>query len=67
MSNQSELIEEILTEEVKNHIGYIMQMMEVDKASPESRQNVKKTIWSLKEKLKAKLIQVKQNEKSNQD
>ena len=63
--NENQL-EEILTEEVSNHIGYIMQMMEIDKASAESRQQVKKTIWSLKEKIKAKLIKENSND-SNQN
>jgi hypothetical protein len=65
MENSEELIEQILTEEMCAHIGYIMQMLEVDKASAEAKTSVKKTLWSLKEKLKVKLIQVKLNEKSN--
>ena len=67
-SNSSEvimdLLEDLLTEETKKLVGYIMPILEAEKISPTSKINIKSILWNYKDNLKEKLI--KQNyDKSN--
>ena len=67
-SNSSEvimdLLEDLLTEETKKLVGYIMPILEAEKISLTSKSNIKSILWNYKDNLKEKLI--KQNyEKSN--
>ena len=65
-SNSSEDIdlENLLTEETKKLVGYIMPILEAEKISLTSKSNIKSILWNFKENLKAKLI--KENyDKSN--
>ncbi len=66
-SNSSEVImdlEDLLTEETKKLVGYIMPILEAEKISPTSKINIKSILWNYKDNLKEKLI--KQNyDKSN--
>ena len=67
-SNSSEvimdLLEDLLTEETKRLVGYIMPILEAEKISLTSKSNIKSILWNYKDNLKEKLI--KQNyEKSN--
>ena len=67
-SNSSEvimdLLEDLLTEETKRLVGYIMPILEAEKITLTSKGNIKSILWNYKDNLKEKLI--KQNyEKSN--
>ena len=65
-SNSSEdmELEDLLTEETKKLVGYIMPILEAEKISLTSKSNIKSILWNYKENLKAKLI--KENyDKSN--
>ena len=67
-SNSSEvimdLLEDLLTEETKRLVGYIMPILEAEKISLTSKSNIKSILWNYKENLKEKLI--KENyDKSN--
>lgn len=65
-SNSSEdmELEDLLTEETKKLVGYIMPILEAENISLTSKSNIKSILWNYKENLKAKLI--KENyDKSN--
>ena len=66
-SNSSKVImdlEDLLTEETKKLVGYIMPILEAEKISITSKVNVKSILWNFKDNLKEKLI--KENyDKSN--
>ena len=66
-SNSSEVImdlEDLLTEETKKLVGYIMPILEAEKVSMTSKNNIKSILWNYKDNLKEKLI--KENyDKSN--
>lgn len=65
-SNSSEdmELEDLLTEETKRLVGYIMPILEAEKISLTSKSNIKSILWNYKENLKEKLI--KENyDKSN--
>ncbi|MEY4390086.1 MAG: hypothetical protein RLZZ167_726 [Pseudomonadota bacterium] len=66
-SNSSKVImdlEDLLTEETKKLVGYIMPILEAEKISITSKSNIKSILWNYKENLKEKLI--KENyDKSN--
>ena len=65
-SNSSEdmELEDLLTEETKKLVGYIMPILEAENISLTSKSNIKSILWNYKESLKAKLI--KENyDKSN--
>ena len=65
-SNSSENmeLEDLLTEETKKLVGYIMPILEAEKISLTSKSNIKSILWNYKENLKEKLI--KENyDKSN--
>ena len=66
-SNSSEdmELEDLLTEETKKLVGYIMPILEAEKISLTSKSNIKSILWNYKENLKEKLI--KENyDKSNE-
>ena len=65
-SNSSEdmKLEDLLTEETKKLVGYIMPILEAENISLTSKSNIKSILWNYKENLKEKLI--KENyDKSN--
>ncbi len=66
-SNSSKVImdlEDLLTEETKKLVGYIMPILEAEKISMTSKNNIKSILWNYKDNLKEKLI--KENyDKSN--
>ena len=67
MDNQTDQTEEILTDETRKLVGYIMSILEIMQASKDQKQSVKKILWKFKENLKLKLIQEKQrNDEFNQ-
>jgi len=56
--------EEILTEEFKRLIGFIMPMLEEEKVSKEKRQRIKSVIWNCKDAVTDRLINKRENDKS---
>ena len=52
MNNQ---IDEILTEETRKLVGYIMPVLECMQVSNEQKQSIKKILWTFKENLNLKL------------
>ena len=67
-SNSSEVImdlEDLLTEETKKLVGYIMPILEAEKISMTSKINVKSILWNYKDNLKEKLIKENHYDKSN--
>ena len=65
-SNSSEdmELEDLLTEETKRLVGYIMPILEAEKISLTSKSNIKSILWNYKENLKEKLIK-KNHDESN--
>jgi hypothetical protein len=59
------LIEDLLTEETKKLVGYIMPILEAEKISIESKANIKSILWNYKDNLTEKLIKESSNDKSN--
>ena len=58
-SNSSKVImdlENLLTEETKKLVGYIMPILEAEKISMTSKINIKSILWNYKDNLKEKLI-----------
>jgi len=62
--NENQL-EDILTEETRKIVGYTMPLLEAIQADPVTKQNFKKILWKFKDNLREKLIQEKDNDKSN--
>lgn len=65
-SNSSEdmdSIEDLLTEETKKLVGYIMPILEAEKISTTSKINIKAILWNYKNLLTEKLIK-QSNEQS---
>ena len=66
-SNSSKVsmdLEDLITEETKKLVGYIMPILEAEKISMTSKINIKSILWNYKDNLKEKLI--KENyDKSN--
>lgn len=58
-SNSSEvemILEDLLTEETKKLVGYIMPILEAEKISMTSKVNIKSILWNYKDNLKVKLL-----------
>lgn len=67
-SNSSEdmdSIEDLLTEETKKLVGYIMPILEAEKISTTSKINIKAILWNYKNSLTEKLIKQSKNDNSN--
>ena len=54
--------EEILTDETRKLVGYIMPILEAMDSSDGQKQSFKKILWTFKENLNLKLNQAKSNE-----
>jgi len=62
----NEINEEILTEETRKLVGYIMPVLESMSISDNQKQSIKKILWTFKENLSLKLNQAQlENDKSN--
>ena len=68
-SNSSEvimdLLEDLLTEETKKLVGYIMPILEAEKISLTSKSNIKSILWNYKDNLKEKLIKQNHDNSNN--
>lgn len=49
-------LEDLLTEETRKLVGYIMPIIEAEKISNSSKINIKSILWNYKDNLKEKLI-----------
>ena len=61
-SNEDMELEDLLTEETKRLVGYIMPILEAEKISLTSKSNIKSILWNYKENLKEKLIKENHDE-----
>jgi hypothetical protein len=68
-SNSSEdmELEDLLTEETKKLVGYIMPILEAEKISLTSKSNIKSILWNYKENLKEKLIKENHDESNTKN
>jgi hypothetical protein len=68
-SNSSEdmELEDLLTEETKRLVGYIMPILEAEKISLTSKSNIKSILWNYKENLKEKLIKENHDESNTKN
>lgn len=66
-TNNDEIIDDFLTNEVRKLVGYVMPVLEAEKVSITSKSNIKKILWNHKENLKAKLIEKSNNDGSNKE
>lgn len=57
-------IEDLLTEETRKLVGYIMPILEAEQISNASKLNIKAILWNNKENIKEKLIK-QSNDKSD--
>ena len=62
MDNQTDQTEEILTDETRKLVGYLMPILEFMQVSKDQKQSVKKILWKFKDNLKLKLNQEKQRD-----
>jgi hypothetical protein len=68
LSNSSEemqLIENILTEETRKLVGYIMPILEAEQISSVSKVNIKAIIWNYKNNLEKSIKQSENYDKFN--
>lgn len=49
-------IEDLLTEETRKLVGYIMPILEASQVLPETKSNIKAILWNYKNNLSEKLI-----------
>lgn len=58
LSNSSKVmdLEDLMTDETKKLVGYIMPILEAEKISSQSKSNIKSILWNYKDNLKEKLI-----------
>jgi hypothetical protein len=58
LSNSSEVmdLEDLMTDETKKLVGYIMPILEAERISSQSKLNIKSILWNFKDNLKEKLI-----------
>lgn len=62
----NEILDENLTELTKKKVGWIMEIMEMDKTSSDARIRVKKALWTLLDEIKQSINQAKEsNDKLN--
>ena len=55
----NEILEENLNSLTKKKVGWIMEIMEMDKSSPDAKIRVKKALWTLLDELKQSINQAK--------
>lgn len=62
----NETLDENLTDLTKKKVGWIMEIMEMDKSSQDAKIRVKKALWTLLDELKQSINQAKEsNDKFN--
>lgn len=58
----NQITEQILTEETRKLVGYIMPVLEGAAIPEQGKQAIKKILWTFKENLNQKLIQAQLND-----
>lgn len=61
----NEILEESLNSLTKKKVGWIMEIMEMDKSSQDAKIRVKKALWTLLDELKQSINQVKELNETN--
>ena len=61
----NEILEENLNSLTKKKVGWIMEIMEMDKSSQDAKIRVKKALWTLLDELKQSINQVKVSNETN--
>lgn len=64
-SEEMQLIENILTEETRKLVGYIMPILEAEQISSVSKVNIKAIIWNYKNNLEKSIKQSENYDKFN--
>jgi len=60
-----QIIEDLLTEETRKLVGYIMPILEAERISNASKLNIKSILWNYKDNIKEKLNKQSNYDKSN--
>lgn len=63
----NQVTEQILTEETRKLVGYIMPVLEGASIPDQGKQAIKKILWTFKENLNQKLIQAQLNDEQISD
>ena len=58
-ASMNKILEENLNSLTKKKVGWIMEIMEMDKSSQDAKIRVKKALWTLLDELKQSINQVK--------
>lgn len=61
----NEILDENLTDLTKKKVGWIMEIMEMDKTSSDARIRVKKALWTLLDEIKQSINQAKESNETN--
>ena len=61
----NEILDENLTDLTKKKVGWIMEIMEMDKTSSDARTRVKKALWTLLDEIKQSINQAKELNETN--
>ena len=61
----NQITEQILTEETRKLVGYIMPVLEGASIPNQGKHAIKKILWTFKENLNQKLIQAQLNDDQN--
>ena len=61
----NEILDENLTDLTKKKVGWIMEIMEMDKTSSDARIRVKKALWTLLDEIKQSINQAKELNETN--
>ena len=61
----NEILEEDLNILTKKKVGWIMEIMEMDKTSSDARIRVKKALWTLLDEIKQSINQAKELNETN--
>jgi hypothetical protein len=64
-SKEMQIIEDLLTEETRKLVGYIMPILEAERISNASKLNIKSILWNYKDNIKEKLNKQSNYDKSN--
>jgi len=61
----NEILDENLTDLTKKKVGWIMEIMEMDKSSQDAKTRVKRALWTLLDELKESINQAKEPNETN--
>lgn len=61
----NEQLDDNLTNLTKKKVGWVMEIMEMDRCSQDAKNRVKKALWTLLDEIKESINQAKENDKSS--